>query len=126
MAKNGEVKVWQPIFIDMKGVASKKELLFNVCGLKWRLAGTFSCRVPANVTVPCMMTSKGGTRGSSDPAMRDRVGGQAVGAFLDPTCMTLGVCFNDGRYASADFYMAVFLFPCCAVTRSMPHYNSMM
>jgi hypothetical protein len=126
LAKNGEVKVWQPVFTDMKGVASKKELLFNVCGLSWRLSGTFTCRVAQSVTMPSAATSQpssshshshhskgkghhghshghnGSASGSNnpnhnrEPVMISKIGGQAVSAFLDPACMTVGVCFNDG------------------------------
>ena len=89
MARNGEVKVWQPIFMDLKGIASSKELLFNVCGLAWRCSGVFTCRVP---NAPSALAVGSDVR---MPELRSIEGG-ASKCFLDPTGMSVIIAFTDG------------------------------
>jgi hypothetical protein len=88
VGKDGEVKVWQPVFEDLGGVTTNPASVFTVASIEWRQVGTFVCRIPME-----MVRQK--RRTISSQAL-DRVRGSATAVALDPTCTTLIVSFSDG------------------------------
>lgn len=77
VSKDGEVKVWQPIFSAENKVRSKKEHMLHVFGLDWKMSGTF-------VVKPSKSLDKSQYIFVST-------------ACLDPTCTILIISFTDGH-----------------------------
>lgn len=80
VARNGEVKVWQPVFTSAKNARGKKEVVLTINTLTWRLSGIFSAQ-------PTVSTSEFQHGHSTANVTR---------ATLDPTGTTLLICFSNG------------------------------
>ena len=81
VAADGEVKVWQPLFINKGTHASIHTRVFNVVGLAWKLVGTFSHRTSSYPAIPKHALSRSSI---------------VTKASLDPTCTSLLLAMTDG------------------------------
>ena len=91
VARDGEVKVWQPLFKCQEKARARKELILNIFSIDWRMSGIFTVRSIARPLVPSDGTS------AIDFNKPSRSNFQPVtSAYLDPSCLTLIVGFEDG------------------------------
>jgi hypothetical protein len=70
IARDGEVKVWQPVFSPLPGSRPTIDRLMNMVGISWRMSGLF-----AAIATPGIYVSS---------------------ASVDPTCMTALIATSNG------------------------------
>jgi len=90
VARDGEVKVWQPVFKCQEKARARKELILNIFNIEWRMSGIFTVRSIARPLVP----TDGSIIDFSKPSKSNFQ--PATSAYLDPSCLTLIVAFEDG------------------------------
>ena len=90
VARDGEVKVWQPVFKCQDKARARKELILNIFNIEWRMSSIFTVRSIARPLVP----SDGSIIDFSRPSKSNFQ--PVTSAYLDPSCLTLIVAFEDG------------------------------
>ena len=74
IAVDGEVKVWQPVFVSTATPATRSDQVLTASRLEWRMAGLFSCQRGSNQGPRSSVTS----------------------ACLDPSCMFVLIGRSNG------------------------------
>jgi hypothetical protein len=108
IARNGEVKVWQPVFTLDLNARSKKEQVLNIFKLKWKVSGMFTASTIDRIMNSNINSANNSTYGVDTPELStifagggDGLGGRVVNdvtkASLDPSCLSVIISFVDGR-----------------------------
>jgi hypothetical protein len=97
LSREGEVKVWQPTFVFDGRSQSTYEHVLSVCKVQWLVSGMYSCASVGrqlDPLLPSLFCSRAGNARIDVPTLSIN---RVASACLDPTCMTLLVCFGNGR-----------------------------
>jgi hypothetical protein len=85
LAKDGEIKVWQPLFSSVSRVKASVDKIFIAYSLQWRLSGLFTT-----------LSTDAYSRSFANPKINKMNGCNLESASIDPSCMNMLVTFRSG------------------------------